>query len=241
MSKPGRDHSAPHTAIRLDIRPPSPPGSIPSVSVIVPLAPLEPSPDALLAQLPDAFEVILARGGSRASSMNSAAMAAKGAHLWFVHADTVIDAEGLARLRSRLAPGQEALWYFDLRFDGGFAMRLTEFGVLFRSRVLGLPFGDQALCLPAATFREIGGYDEAAPYGEDHLLVWAARREGVPLRPVGHPVTTSARKYREHGWLRTTGMHLALTAKQALPAWLGLLRQRTGQADAGTDGRPRHR
>ncbi len=206
--------------IDLDIRPSAGPETAPVLTMIVPLARLEAVPDRLLQSAPSGAEVILARGGTRAASMNRAALAARGAHLWFVHADTKVSTEAAAKLASQLASGPAALRYFDLAFDGGFAMRVTEFGVRVRSRVFGMPFGDQAFCLPATAFATLGGYDETAPYGEDHLLVWSARRQRLPVLPVGATVLTSARKYREHGWFRTTGKHLWLTAKQAWPEFL---------------------
>ena len=202
------------SAVLITLRPPSIPGELVLVSVIVPLAPNEPEPSALLALLPDAFEVLLARGGTRASSMNAAASRASGVHLWFVHADTVIEARAITALLSRLTDPSPGLHYFDLRFDGGLLMRLTELGVWFRSRIFGIPFGDQALCLPAAMFAKVGRYDETVARGEDHLLVRQAHKAGLPVRPVGASILTSARKYREQGWFRTTAKHLWLTLSQ---------------------------
>jgi hypothetical protein len=69
--------------------------------------------------------------------------------------------------------------------------------------------------LPRTLFERLDGFDEHASYGEDHLLVWAAHHAGVPVVPVGASLRTSARRYRERGWLRTTLRHLLLTARQA--------------------------
>ena len=92
-------------------------------------------------------------------------------------------------------------------------------GANLRARWLGLPFGDQGLLLPRACFEALHGFDEQAAYGEDHLLVWAARRAGLPLRHIPAVLETSARKYARHGWLRTTWRHWRLTVAQAWPAW----------------------
>lgn len=207
-----------HDTVTLDVRPPEPRAEGALVSVIIPLAEREAVPEALLASLPKTFEIILARGGTRASSMNQAASVARGRHLWFVHADTTLSAEAVPILLEQLHEQPAALRYFDLRFDGGALMRLTEGGVSFRSRVFGLPFGDQALCLPAATFHALGGYDETAAHGEDHQLVRDARRAGLACQPVGATIMTSARKYRDKGWFRTTFLHLRLTLLQSLRA-----------------------
>lgn len=203
-------------AIKLDVRPAEGSGGDILVSVIIPLSMQEAEPGALLATLPRAFEIILARGGTRASSMNEAARAARGRHLWFVHADTILEPESVEALRRQLVAGPDALRYFDVLFDGGALMRLTEIGTRFRSRALGLPFGDQAFSIPSGRFKALGGYSEAAAYGEDHLLVRQARRAGLPVLPVGKSLVTSARKYRANGWLRTTWAHWRLTIRQAV-------------------------
>ncbi|MCA3665245.1 MAG: hypothetical protein INF08_01380, partial [Methylobacterium sp.] len=51
----------------------------PLISVIIPLASGEAEPHGLLSAMPDDVEIILARGGTRATSMNHAAEIATGA------------------------------------------------------------------------------------------------------------------------------------------------------------------
>ena len=230
--------------------------SVPIVSIIVPLGPGEADAGGLLGQLPSCpipAELLLVRVDpdphplppgwpgalavrqvrsrpGRAAQMNLGATESRGAWLWFLHADTRLDAGSLAALARFVARGEHALGWFDLAFrrDGPWAARLNAAGANLRSRWLGLPFGDQGFVLPASDFRALGGFDEAAPYGEDHLLVWAARAAGIPLRRVGGTVATSARKYARRGWARTTLLHWRLTAAQAWPAWRRLRRLRPG-------------
>lgn len=216
----------------------------PSLSIVVPVGPGDESWRDLVATLAPQFlpgeELVLSateprpptgvpaaaawlRGPpGRARQLNAGAHGALGRWLWFLHADTLLPPDALPTLRERLASGAPALWYFDLRFrdDGPALMRLTAVGTLLRSRLLGLPFGDQGLALARDAFDALGGFPESAAYGEDHLLVWAARRGGLPVRSVGRPIYTSARKYRRGGWLRTTATHLWLTARQAIPEGL---------------------
>jgi hypothetical protein len=158
----------------------------------------------------------------RASQLNAGARAATGRFLWFLHADSRLAADSYDALEHSLAEAPDALHYFDLAFlgDGPELMRLTTAGTWFRSRVLGMPFGDQGFCLAREVFWRAGGFDERAPYGEDHLLVWQAARVGIPLRGVGARLLTSARKYREAGWAKTTLRHIWLTYRQALPEWI---------------------
>jgi hypothetical protein len=197
----------------------------PALSVVVPLAAHEPPPEGLIGSLPADMEVILARGGTRAEALNAGAAAARGAVLWFLHADTRLPEGAVEALGAAIRREPRALLFFDLAFDGPAVMALNATGARFRSRLLRLPFGDQALCLDAGLFRQLGGYP-AVPRGEDHLLVWRAHRAGVPVRPVGASVTTSSRRYRARGWARTTALHLALTLRQAAPEVLAWLRGR---------------
>jgi GT2 family glycosyltransferase len=168
--------------------------------------------------LPADRDWLLAPRG-RARQLNAGARATRGEILWFLHADTRFDdAQGaVAAVRAGASAQPGALGFFDLRFagDGPGATAVNALGAWIRSHWLGLPFGDQGLFMARDTFERLGGFDEALPAAEDHALVWAARRAGVPLRAAGAAITTSARRYAEHGWARTTLRHLRLTAQQA--------------------------
>lgn len=163
----------------------------------------------------------------RAAQMNAGARATTRPFLWFLHADSRLASGALDALSLALAAAPDALHYFDLAFlpDGPTLMRLNEAGTWLRSRWGGMPFGDQGLCLSRAAWERLGGFRTDAAYGEDHLLVWKARQMGIQLRPVGATLLTSARRYQERGWLRTTMRHLRLTAMQALPEWIRLVRR----------------
>jgi GT2 family glycosyltransferase len=141
--------------------------------------------------------------------------------LWFLHADSRPDAAAVEALAAFLGTGSDALAYFDLRFaKGGPAlMRLTEYGAGLRCRWFGLPFGDQGFLIRRERFYELGGFDESRPYGEDHALVWAARRAGLPVMRIPAALTTSARRYAQQGWWSTTLRHQWLTWQQAASEW----------------------
>ena len=164
----------------------------------------------------------------RAAQQNIGATAATGRFLWFLHADSRVEPDAMPEILARCAADPTSLWYFDLHFlpDGPSQMWLNELGARFRSRVLGLPFGDQGLALPRDIFFRLGGFRADLRYGEDHLLVWSARRAGVHVRPVRRIISTSARRYQQRGWLRTTLVHFWLTWRQALPEVTAWLRQR---------------
>jgi rSAM/selenodomain-associated transferase 2 len=224
------------------------------LSVIVPLAPGETAWRRLIDQLaeglPEDSEVILVHTDTppwpslpssarstlhqistppgRARQQNSGAQAARGRWLWFLHADSRLLPETLPALRRFTQRADDALGFFELAFsrDGPRLAALNAWGANLRSHWLKMPFGDQGLVLPAHSFNTLGGFDERVRYGEDHLLVWTARRAGLPIVGVGAPLQTSARKYAQHGWWRTTSRHLWLTLVQAWPQWRRLRRER---------------
>lgn len=164
----------------------------------------------------------------RARQMNLGAELASRFHFWFLHADSRVSPACLVALERSLEIAPSAVHYFDLRFqnDGPWLTQLNTWGVRFRSRYLGLPFGDQGFCLSRERFHRLGWFDEHVRYGEDHLLIWSAHRHNVPVRCVGASIATSARKYRDHGWLRLTMKHAWLTWRQAIPEWWKCVRSR---------------
>jgi hypothetical protein len=218
------------------------------LSVIVPLAPGEAEWRGLVDQLEavrgDDCELLLVAAGEavawqsplphrllateagRARRLNVGAGAARGEYLWFLHADTRLSPGAWPAVQAFMAREEKALGWFDLGFrsDGPLPVRLNAMGANFRSRFLGIPFGDQGFVMPAWLFAAVGGFNEQAAYGEDHLFVWAVRHAGYRVAPVGALLSTSARKYARHGWGRTTLRHLWLTAVQAYPQWRALKR-----------------
>ncbi len=158
--------------------------------------------------------------------MNAGAKLARGHYLWFLHVDSGFGPELVTALQQALRLHSRALLFCRLRFmnDGPGAMRFNEWGVALRANLLGIPFGDQGFCLERQRFWELGGYCEQALYGEDHLLLWRARRSGLSPRLCPAPLLTSARKYRQVGWGRLTWRYQWLWLRQALPQlWLLLL------------------
>jgi hypothetical protein len=186
---------------------------------------------------PDTFEEFVAACGircptywfratqGRGCQLNTGIARSTGRFVWLLHADSLLHQDAVAALDRALQTAPEAIHYFDLRFasERVTLMKLNSWGVWFRSHCLGLPFGDQGLCLSRETVERLGGFPETVAYGEDHLLIWAAHRHRVPVRAVGSTIETSARKYEQQGWLRTTSLHFCRTWAQAFPQWLALI------------------
>ncbi len=214
-----------------------------NISIIIPLGPGEDQHHGLLDDLralcaagpeiiPVACDGSSGRGAisslpGRALQQNCGAAVARRDFLWFLHADSTVTDEVVRALAASVKEAPDSLHYFHLKFagDGAGWLRLNEWGARFRSDILGLPFGDQGFCLSRENFNRIGGFPEQAAYGEDHLLVWHARQAGIALRPTGVALTTSARKYRTHGWGRLTVKYQLLWIRQAWPEFLRLFRR----------------
>lgn len=81
-------------------------------------------------------------------------------------------------------------------------LRLIEMGVNWRSRFFQMPYGDQAIFLPASVFRDIGGFPDMAIM-EDFEMIRRLRRQGK-INIIPMPVLTSARRWQKLGVLKTT-------------------------------------
>ena len=181
------------------------------IALVLPISEPETS-----AALPGNVTVVISAVG-RARQLNAGAAATSADWLWFVHADSRVMAATVHALHRFVATDPSAIGYFDLRFlgDGPRLTVLNTIGVHVRSRWLGLPFGDQGLLMPRRVFEALGGFDDRQRGGEDHAMVWSARKLGVPLQALRAPIYTSARKYAQRGWWAATRQHLLLTCAQA--------------------------
>lgn len=139
----------------------------------------------------------------RAQQMNAGAQRASGEILLFLHADTRLPKDYLDWIKKSLEKPGIVAGAFQLKIDSSLrGLRLVEKGVNWRSQLCQLPYGDQALFLPAATFQNIGGFRDL-PIMEDFDLVCRLKRYGkIAIAPVA--VLTSARRYQKLGVLPTT-------------------------------------
>jgi uncharacterized protein len=169
-------------------------------------------------------QVILARPG-RSTQMNAGARASSGDVLLFLHADTRLPAGFEHNVREVLERPDTVAGAFRLRIDGAFpGLRVIERLANFRSICMQMPYGDQAIFLRADRFHRVGGFPEI-PIMEDFAFMLRLRREGrIGIAPVS--VLTSARRYDEHGFWRTTLInqlviigYLAGLPPERLAAW----------------------
>ena len=142
--------------------------------------------------------VISPRKG-RAAQMNYGAGLAAGNILYFLHADTIPPPGALSKIAAATEKGV-CSGCFRLSFDE--PSRLMRFYAWFtRFDLLPFRYGDQSLFVSADMFDRLGGYREDHVVMEDNEFFRRIRKQGSFAVLKDH-VVTSARKYRENGFVR---------------------------------------
>ena len=135
----------------------------------------------------------------RAAQMNYGARQAQGDALLFLHADTRLPPNGLARIRDALArPGVEA-GTFRLSFDTPTPL-LRFYAWCTRWPWIRLCFGDRGLFVEREAFAAVGGYPDWPIFEDLELAARLHMRGGFRFLP--DAVTTSARRFRKNGTVR---------------------------------------
>lgn len=116
---------------------------------------------------------------------------------------------------------------FNVRFDGG-GLALIAFMMNLRSRLTGIAAGDQTMFVTRATFEAAGGFPPIALM-EDVARSAQLKRLGRPLCLAAR-VTTSARRWRTQGTLRTVLLMWRLRLRFFLGADPAKLAQAYGYA-----------
>ena len=170
-----------------------------------------------------ACEVIVADGGSidetrftatkgeaiflefqrgRGRQLADGAAAAAGDWLLFLHADTRLGAGWAPAVEAFIADPENRFRAGYFRFaldDEATAARLLEYAVAGRSRLFGLPYGDQGLLIGRGFYERLGGF-KRIPLMEDVDMVRRIGRRHLAALDV--VALTSAERYRRDGYLR---------------------------------------
>jgi rSAM/selenodomain-associated transferase 2 len=144
---------------------------------------------------------VVASARGRGIQLAAGGVAAQGAWLLFLHADTELSAGWSDHIADFMqAPGnRERAGYCRFRLaDAAPAARRIEAAVAWRCRHLGLPYGDQGLLISTGLYRAIGGF-RPMPLMEDVDLVRRLGRRRLALLPVD--ALTSPARYHRGGYL----------------------------------------
>jgi rSAM/selenodomain-associated transferase 2 len=141
---------------------------------------------------------------SRGGQLRRGCAAAKGDWLLVLHADTHLEPGWSAAVAQHLQDGQGMPAYFRLRFRARGVLPAWVAGwANLRSRLFGLPYGDQGLLIRRAEYEAAGGYPDQSLM-EDVALV--RRLKGLVALPSA--ALTSAARYQRAGWLRRGARNL---------------------------------
>jgi len=151
---------------------------------------------------------VIAAPRGRGPQLAAGAAAGRAPWLLFLHADTRLGIGWRAAVERFAAdPANERrAAYFRLRYDSARpAARRLERIVAWRSRALGLPYGDQGLLIARPFYEELGGF-APLPLMEDVDFVRRIGRHRLAGLPAD--AVTSAARYERDGWLARPARNL---------------------------------
>lgn len=160
------------------------------------------SRDDTIARARPFVDRVIESAPGRAVQMNAGAATARGDWLWFVHADSRVDAAAVADLEAVVGRARRRWARFGVRLSGRrFLFRTIALLMNVRSCLTGIATGDQAIAVERTLFASLGGYPEQ-PLMEDIAL---SRMLRAHSRPACLParITTSSRRWEQRGAWRT--------------------------------------
>ena len=141
----------------------------------------------------------------RAAQMNAGAMLATGEMLLFLHADTQLPEWADELILEQLSHEHTTalVWgRFDVRIAGTHPLlNVIAWFMNHRSRWTGIATGDQAIFVYREGFQAVGCFPDI-PLMEDIVLSTKLKAISAPIY-LKTPVTTSGRRWEQHGILRT--------------------------------------
>ena len=136
----------------------------------------------------------------RAQQMNTGAQQAKEDVLLFLHADTLLPMDAIDNIQQAMT--QYDWGRFDVRLDSRDPLlKIVAMMINKRSRLVSIATGDQAIFIKRSLFERMNGYADQ-PLMEDIELCKRLKSIAKPAC-LKSKVTTSARRWQQHGTWRT--------------------------------------
>lgn len=140
----------------------------------------------------------------RGRQMNKGASIARGDILLFLHSDTELPKDAFSAISSALDKKEYVGGAFDLGIKSErLIFRLIEKMVYIRSRLTGIPYGDQAIFIKKEFFTRMNGHQEI-PIMEDVELMRRIKKIGHKIYIIREKVRTSPRRYEKEGVIYCT-------------------------------------
>jgi rSAM/selenodomain-associated transferase 2 len=172
---------------------------------------------------PLANHVIRARRG-RGAQMNAGAEIARGAVLWFLHADLDVPPSSVAVIESALANSRIVGGCFRLRFPRReLIYRVSDSLGNIGVQLFGFALGDHGIFCRRSAFRQAGGYP-GVPILEDAEIYRRLRREGRMIQ-LREKIASNPRTFEAHGRCRTTAVYFSILALYVLGVPIRVLNQ----------------
>lgn len=160
------------------------------------------SDDTAERAMPFVDKVLVTEAG-RARQMNAGARAAGGDVLLFLHADSRLADGAFDAITRTFEDPTVAGGAFALAIDSPRpALRLVSAAANWRTRLTGVPYGDQGLFVRRSVFERLGGYPEW-PLLEDLEFGRRLKADGKVMI-LSDPVTVSSRRWDKEGIGYTT-------------------------------------
>jgi rSAM/selenodomain-associated transferase 2 len=154
----------------------------------------------------------------RAIQMNHGAAIASGKNLLFLHSDTLLPENALEKINILLSLSFATCGAFELGIRSSKPIyRFIERMVGIRTRITGIPYGDQAIFLTTELFNQVGGYPDI-PIMEDIALMRRLRKRKACFRMIAEKVSTSPRRWETEGLVYCTIRNLLMAISFLLGA-----------------------
>jgi len=173
------------------------------------------SDDGTLALAEEAGAVVVSGEKSRGGQLRRGCASASGEWLLVLHADTQLGAGWAGAVIDHIAGSSGKAGYFRLTYRAkGLAPRVVAGWANLRSRMFGLPYGDQGLLIRAEDYRDAKGFDDI-PLMEDVALI---RRLKKGLTMLDAEASTSADRYLRQGWFWRGTLNILMLLRYFLGA-----------------------
>ena len=151
----------------------------------------------------DSRLVTLIAQKGRARQMNAGAARATGEILLFLHADTLLPVDALAKIEKALSDESYVGGAFNLDIQNNrWIFQIIGRCASWKHRLTRVPYGDQAIFIRRRIFKTLGGYPEI-PLMEDVELMKRIKRKGWRIIILPDAVKTSSRKWEKDGVIYT--------------------------------------
>ncbi|MEP1144360.1 MAG: TIGR04283 family arsenosugar biosynthesis glycosyltransferase [Henriciella sp.] len=160
--------------------------------------------------------VISAPETGRAAQLRHGFAQARGDWVLFLHADTALSRDWSERAKTHIAERRDKAAAFTLAYRSDHPMaKVVARRANWRSRSLGLPYGDQGLLISRKLYQEIGGYADT-PFMEDVQIIRAIGKKRLSI--LSAEARTDASKYDRDGWRKRSWRNAFLITRYLLGA-----------------------